>query len=100
PPRMARVVLASALSRWLPATAGKLSQDITLDVPGTQLDEVLAGVFERFPNLRGYVLDEHGAVRHHVAVFVDGTAIADKRRPTQVLAERSEVYVMQALSGG
>jgi len=97
---MAKVVLASALSRWLPESAGKPSEDVVLTVPGSRLDEVLAGVFERFPNLRGYVLDEHGAVRHHVAVFVDGVAIADKHNPTQALGERSEVYVMQALSGG
>jgi hypothetical protein len=97
---MPRVVLASALSRWLPESAGSPSLDVTLDLPGTRLDEVLAGVFERFPNLRGYVLDEHGAVRHHAAVFVDGTAIVDKRAPTQALGERSEIYVMQALSGG
>lgn len=97
---MPRVVLASALSRWLPASAGTPSQDTALDMPGARLDEVLSGVFARFPNLRGYVLDEHGAVRHHVAVFVDGTAIADKRKPTQALGERSEIYIMQALSGG
>jgi len=97
---MARVVLASALSRWLPESAGKPSEDVAVDVAGTRLDEVLSGVFERFPNLRGYVLDEHGAVRHHVAVFVDGTAIADKRHPQQPVNERSEIYVMQALSGG
>jgi hypothetical protein len=97
---MARVVLASALSRWLPDSAGKSTQDVVLEVPGTRLDEVLDGVFARYPNLRGYVLDEHGAVRHHVAMFVDGTAIADKRKPTQALGGRSEIYVMQALSGG
>jgi len=97
---MAKVVLASALARWLPAAAGKASEDVAVDVPGARLDEVLSGVFAQFPNLRGYVLDEHGAVRHHVAVFVDGTAIADKRNPTQAVGERSEIYVMQALSGG
>ena len=97
---MARVVLASALSRWLPASAGKPSEDVAVDVPGTRLDEVLSGVFAQFPNLRGYVLDEHGAVRHHVAVFVDGSAIADKRHPQQPVSERAEIYVMQALSGG
>ena len=97
---MPRVVLASALSRWLPSAAGKPSQDIVLEVSCTRLDEVLGGVFMRYPNLRGYVLDEHGAVRHHVALFVDGCAIADKRSPTQALGERSEIYVMQALSGG
>ncbi|MEO8803258.1 MAG: MoaD/ThiS family protein [Rudaea sp.] len=97
---MARVVLASALARWLPASVGMLARDVALDVPGAHLGEVLEGVFERFPNLRGYVLDEHGAVRHHVALFVDGTAITDKRNPNQTLGERAEVYVMQALSGG
>lgn len=97
---MAKVVLASALSRWLPATAGGPAQEVTIELPGARLDEVLAGVFAQFPNLRGYVLDEHGAVRHHVAVFVDGTAIADKRNPTQAVSAGSEIYVMQALSGG
>ena len=97
---MARVVLASALSRWLPAAAGSPSREIALDVPGARLDEALDGVFARYPNLRGYVLDEHGGVRHHVALFVDGTAIADKRHPNQALSDRSEIYVMQALSGG
>jgi hypothetical protein len=97
---MAKVVLASALSRWLPAAAARPSEDVSIEVPGARLDEVLAGVFAHFPNLRGYVLDERGAVRHHVAVFVDGTAITDKRRPMQALGDRAEVYIMQALSGG
>lgn len=97
---MARVVLASALSRWLPESGGRPSEDIRFEVAGATLDEVLGGVFARFPNLRGYVLDEHGAVRHHVAIFVDGTAIADKRAPRQALGAQAEVYVMQALSGG
>ena len=97
---MPRVVLASALSRWLPPASAAPSQEVALDVTATRLDEALVQVFVRFPNLRGYVLDEHGAVRHHVAVFIDGTAIADKRHPSQAVGERSEIYVMQALSGG
>lgn len=97
---MARVVLASALARWLPPSAGRVAGEVALDVPGTRLDAVLEGVFAHHPNLRGYVLDEHGVVRHHVALFVDGTAIVDKRDLTQPLGERAEVYVMQALSGG
>ena len=97
---MARVVLASALSRWLPQAAGQPSGEVALDVPGASVGEVLDGVFARHPTLRGYVLDEHGAVRHHVAVFVDGDAIRDKRTLAQPLGERAEVYVMQALSGG
>ena len=97
---MAKVVLASALSRWLPQAAGQPMGEVALDIDGANVGEVLDGLFARHPNLRGYVLDEQGAVRHHVAVFVDGDAILDKRKLTQPLSEHAEVYVMQALSGG
>lgn len=97
---MAKVVLASALSRWLPGSAGKPTGEVALDIMGASVGAVLDGLFAQHPNLRGYVLDEQGAVRHHVAVFVDGDAIRDKRNLTQPLGERAEVYVMQALSGG
>lgn len=97
---MAKVVLASALSRWLPQAAGAADGEVALEVAGASVGEVLDGVFALHPNLRGYVVDEQGAVRHHVAVFVDGDAIRDKRHLTQALGEHAEVYVMQALSGG
>ena len=97
---MAKVVLASALSRWLPQAAAQPTGEVTLEIEGASVGEVLTGVFTLHPNLRGYVVDEHGAVRHHVAVFVDGDAIRDKRHLTQALGEHAEVYVMQALSGG
>lgn len=97
---MARVVLASALSRWLPEAAAKPTSEITLEAAGASVGEVLDNVFATHPNLRGYVVDERGVVRHHVAVFVDGDAIADKRDLTQSVGDRAEIYVMQALSGG
>ena len=93
---MPKVVLASALARWLPGAQGA-SGEVSLDVSGAT---VLDDLFARHAALRGYVLDEHGAVRHHVAVFVDGQAIVDKRRLDQPVAPGGEVYVMQALSGG
>ena len=107
---MARVVLASTLSRWLPQVNGPQSNvaqppgqapgEVALDVAGANVGDALANLFARHPNMRGYVLDEHGAVRHHVALFVDGEAIRDKHDLSQVIDEGSEIYVMQALSGG
>ena len=97
---MARVVLASALSRWLPQGAGAPSGQVALELPGSSLREVLEALFARHPSLRSYVVDEQGTVRHHVAVFVDGVSIRDKRDLTQALGDRAEIYVMQALSGG
>lgn len=97
---MARLVFASALSRWLPRQAGTGSGETSLEVGGATVAQALDGAFAQHPNLRGYVLDEQGAVRHHVAVFVDGEALRDKRDLSQPLQPGSEVYVMQALSGG
>lgn len=97
---MAKIVLAPALARWLQEPASTQGVETATVARADRLDAALEQVFARHPRLRGYVLDEHGAVRHHVAIFVDGAAIADKRHLQQPLAADSEVYVMQALSGG
>lgn len=69
-------------------------------VPGTTLHEALVNYFERRPTARSYVLDERGAVRKHVAVFIDGKLIADRQQLSDPVRPDSEVYVFQALSGG
>lgn len=60
------------------------------------LDQVFAGR----DRLRGYVLDEHGRLRRHVAVFVDGRLIADRVKMEDPVGPETEVFVAQALSGG
>lgn len=97
---MARVVLAPALARWLPAATEQSPGECALQVAGDDVGQVLQAVFDQHPGLRGYVLDEHGVIRHHVAVFVDGQALHDKRDLRQPVTAQGEVYVMQALSGG
>ena len=52
------------------------------------------------PTLRGYVLDDQGALRRHVAVYVNGAAVRDRTRLSDPLGSDDEVYVFQALSGG
>ena len=97
---MPRVVLASALTRWLSPGATQAVGEVSFDSDGARLAEVLDDVFARHPNLRGFVLDERGVPRHHVALFVDGQALRDKTNLRVALAPGSEVYIMQALSGG
>lgn len=97
---MARVVLAPALTRWLPSTEGHSGGELSMRLAGGNVDELLQAVFARHPSLRGYVLDEHGAVRHHVAIFIDGQCLRDKRDLGQPVDADAELYVMQALSGG
>jgi hypothetical protein len=69
-------------------------------VGGTNLRAVLESYFALHPTLRAYVLDEQGALRKHVVIFVDGRQLGDRSGLSDAVGEASEVYVMQALSGG
>jgi molybdopterin synthase sulfur carrier subunit len=60
----------------------------------------LDAAFRAAPALRGYVLDEQGAVRKHVAVFVNGQMIPSRSDLTRALQPQDSVVVIQALSGG
>jgi len=72
----------------------------TAAVAGGTVREVLDRVFADNQRLRGYVVDEHGALRHHMVVFVDGRQIQDRKHLSDPVPADGEVYVMQALSGG
>jgi len=70
------------------------------DVEGGTVREVLDAVFATNERARGYVLDEHGAVRKHMIVFVNGQMILDREKLSDLVPVDASVYVMQALSGG
>ncbi|MBI1751960.1 MAG: MoaD/ThiS family protein [Acidobacteria bacterium] len=69
-------------------------------VAGGTVRESLESAFARYPKLRGYVLDEHGALRFHMAVYVNGVPIADRQGLSDPVPPTGEIFVMQALSGG
>lgn len=71
-----------------------------LTCAATTLREALEAAFMANPRLRGYVLDDQGHVRPNVAIFVDGRRCADAVAQNDSLTPTSQVYVMQALSGG
>jgi molybdopterin converting factor small subunit len=68
--------------------------------PGTTLRAALDHVFATQPRMRGYLLDEHGRLRKHVTIFVNGAPAADRTGLTDALGPEDEVFVFQALSGG
>lgn len=71
-----------------------------VEAAGDSVREVLQSVFARFPELQGYVVDDQWRLRKHMVVFVDGQAVKDREQMTDAVAPQSQVYVMQALSGG
>ncbi len=69
-------------------------------VEGSTLREVLESYFESNPRMRGYVLDDQGAVRKHVAIFLNQAPIGDRIGLSDSVADGDAVFVAQALSGG
>lgn len=72
----------------------------TQTVSGKTLRDVLEEVFALNPSLRGYVLDDQQRLRQHMTVFIDQQPLTDRLRLSDVVQPSSEIYVMQALSGG
>lgn len=89
---MARVVFTKNLHRHVHCPPASAS--------GLTVSEVLERVFADNPRLRGYVVDERGALRRHMSIFVDGHHIVDRLSLSDSVGPESEIYVMQALSGG
>ena len=71
-----------------------------VEVSGDTVREILEGVFDKNPKLRGYILEDQGALRKHMNIFINGDAIKDRVTLSDDVPEGAEVYVMQALSGG
>ena len=70
------------------------------EVEAQTVGEALDRYFENFPGVRNYVLDNQGAVRHHMLVLHNGTPIRDRVRLSDPLEPGAEIFVFQALSGG
>ena len=71
-----------------------------IEVEGSTVKEVMLRTFEQFPKLRNYVLEDQGAVRKHVNIFVNGTVIRDRTLLSDELKSGDEIFIIQALSGG
>jgi molybdopterin synthase sulfur carrier subunit len=69
-------------------------------VEGNTVRQALEAVFQGNPRARAYVLDEQGAVRPHMVVFVDGRQVQDRHTLSDPVTSNAEIYVAQALSGG
>ena len=76
-----------------------------VDCPPVQTDgktvrDVLAKIFSENPRLKSYVVDEQFGLRRHMGIIVDGEIVRDRKRLSDPVESNSEIYVLQALSGG
>ena len=89
---MARVFFTANLRRHVDCAS--------MEADGASVREVLARVFAVQDRLGSYVLDDQGALRKHMTILVDGQRIGDLEQLSDAVRPTSEVWVMQALSGG
>jgi molybdopterin converting factor small subunit len=70
------------------------NREVTID--GASVGEVLQELERQHPPIEGWVLDEHGRVRRHVNVFVNGERV----REDATVASDATVHVLPSISGG
>lgn len=72
----------------------------TREVSGTTLSEAFENYFRENQQARGYVLDDQGRLRQHMAAFIDGRQIIDRERLSDPVTPAAVIDIVQALSGG
>jgi molybdopterin synthase sulfur carrier subunit len=90
---MATVRFTYALKKFFPGLKD------TATGAGT-LSDVLNEMETTYPGIRGYIVDEQGSLRKHVNIFIDGRLINDRVTLADSFSKDSEIYIIQALSGG
>ncbi len=89
---MPRIVFTPHLQRHLACPPQSVSA-------GT-VREAVGQAFAGNEPLRGYIVDERFRLRKHVVIFVDNRPVADREGLSDAVGPTSEIYVLQALSGG
>jgi len=67
-----------------------------LELEGSTVAEVLKALERQHPDVRGWILDEHGSIREHINVFVN----RDYGREDTPVGASDRLHVLPAISGG
>ena len=90
---MPAIQFTQALKRFFPDLRSQATEQLSIP-------EILDELDQKYPGLKGYILDDQGQLRQHVNIFVDGRMIRDRIRLSDPVEPGTEIYIMQALSGG
>jgi sulfur-carrier protein len=67
-----------------------------VDIAGDTAAAVIRALEASYPALRGWIVDERGALRRHVKLFLGGVAISLDER----IGPNDELHIVAAISGG
>ena len=71
-----------------------------VDVEGATVRAAFEAAFAKNPRLRGYLLEDDGSLRLHMAVWVDGKILRDRKKLSDAVPSGARIDVFQAISGG
>ncbi|MBI1281673.1 MAG: molybdenum cofactor biosynthesis protein MoaD [Anaerolineaceae bacterium] len=91
---MPNVHFTTHLQRFFPT----LQQGTQAD--GQTVAEVVRSLEQQHPGLAAYIVDEQGALRKHVNIFVNDELVIDRQKLSDVVGQKTRVFIFQALSGG
>ena len=69
-------------------------------IEGSTVAEIIATLDRQHPGLAAYIVDERGALRKHVNIFVNNELIHDRQALQDSVKDADRVFIFQALSGG
>ena len=90
---MAQIRFTSALKRFYPDLK-------PLELEVSSISEVIASIEEMYPGLTDYLVDEQGALRKHVNIYIGENLIEDRTNLKDIVNPSDQVLIFQALSGG
>jgi len=67
-----------------------------LELEGATVGEVLQALEREHPDVKGWILDERGAIREHINVFVN----KEYGRENTAVGAQDRLHVLPAISGG
>ena len=87
-----KVTLTANLQKYFPQAKFEIDANTVADL--------LKKMDQRRPLFSTYIIEESGAIRKHVNIFIDGEVVRDKSHVDIPLKNGTQVHIMQALSGG
>lgn len=91
---MATVKFTRHLLRYFPEL------ETNTHITGATVADVVAGLDQRYSGLAAYLVDDQGALRKHVNIFLNQQLITDRAHLADPVGEDDQIHIFQALSGG
>ncbi|CAM2068720.1 MoaD/ThiS family protein [Sulfidibacter corallicola] len=90
---MAHVQFTRNLKRFFPDLE-------PVEIQSDTVSDLVRELDVRHPHLASYIVDDRGALRRHVNIFVNERMIQDRETLSDALSTDAKVFIVQALSGG